>query len=469
MRLYGTANAHTTEIAAWKQSGEITVSRIRLWFETTPFYILEYRMVWYNVTMAIVSLHPQDVVVLLKLVANPSQPWTYLSLAEELALSPSQVHTSLRRAELARLYNTDSKRIARRSLGEFLIHGVKYAFPAQIGGQTRGAPTGYAAPPLNALIHTPDSDPPVWPSPTGTVRGYQFEPLYKGAVFAAERDPTLYELLALVDAVRDGRSREANLAVSLLKTRLDIDDEPSQAGITGATVRRSLVYYIDVEPSVRDGEIIKKQARIAAASGCSVQVVSYRDLIHSPASIAAMRAQDVLAWFVSGSFTEWKDYPPDDLTAVMRLLKEEPGAMPMLGVCAGHQLIAMAYGAEIAHMSGFDAGKSPPDVACPEAFASPPFGWKTREVTLNAPSDPIFLGLPTRKFNFSHHDEVTTVPSGFKNLARTAECPVQLLKQDDRLVYTTQFHPEFEVPLQRDGGETLMRNFFAMARKQWGE
>ena len=155
------------------------------------------------------------------------QALDFLSLAQELALSSSQVHTSLRRAELARLFNADSKRIARRSLEEFLIHGVKYAFPAQIGGQTRGVPTSYAAPPLNALIHTPESDPPVWPSPTGAVRGYHFEPLYRGAVFAAERDPKLYELLALVDAVRDGRSREAKLAVSLLKSSLEINDEPS--------------------------------------------------------------------------------------------------------------------------------------------------------------------------------------------------------------------------------------------------
>ncbi len=176
--------------------------------------------------MPTVTLHPQDVVTLLKLCANPNKPWTFSSLGEELALSSSQVHTSLRRAEQARLFNMNSKSVARYSLGEFLIHGVKYAFPAQIGGQTRGVPTGYAAPPLNALIHATESDPPVWTSPVGTVRGYQFEPLYKGAVFAANRDPELYELLALVDAIRNGRSREAKLAVSLLKRKLEIDDQP---------------------------------------------------------------------------------------------------------------------------------------------------------------------------------------------------------------------------------------------------
>jgi hypothetical protein len=37
---------------------------------------------------------------------------------------------------------------------------------------------------------------------------------------AALRDPALYELLALVDAIRDGRARERNLAERVLVRRL---------------------------------------------------------------------------------------------------------------------------------------------------------------------------------------------------------------------------------------------------------
>ena len=46
------------------------------------------------------------------------------------------------------------------------------------------------------------------------------EPLYKTVPIAARRDPRLYEILALLDALRDGRARERRLAeehlVSLL-------------------------------------------------------------------------------------------------------------------------------------------------------------------------------------------------------------------------------------------------------------
>jgi hypothetical protein len=44
--------------------------------------------------------------------------------------------------------------------------------------------------------------------------------LYKSVPHAVLRDPALYELLALVDAIRDGRARERNLAERDLVHRL---------------------------------------------------------------------------------------------------------------------------------------------------------------------------------------------------------------------------------------------------------
>ena len=106
------------------------------------------------------------------------------------------------------------------ALLEFLVHGVKYAFPPKRGALTRGMPTGYAVPPLNKVIVGSSEPPPVWPFAKGTVRGEEFEPLYPSVPQAAARDPKLYELLALVDAVRDGRARERNLAAKELEARL---------------------------------------------------------------------------------------------------------------------------------------------------------------------------------------------------------------------------------------------------------
>ena len=40
---------------------------------------------------------------------------------------------------------------------------------------------------------------------------------------AALQDPRLYELLALVDAIRDGRAREREIAVRELTSRIDLE------------------------------------------------------------------------------------------------------------------------------------------------------------------------------------------------------------------------------------------------------
>jgi len=165
----------------------------------------------------------QDVVILLKLVALGPQPWTYQRLAVELSISQSEAHAGVKRAVAARLMSNAGSGDGRPilpALEEFLLHGVRYAYPPERGELARGMPTGYAAPPLNAVIVQPDEPPPVWPYAEGSVRGYSLSPLYPTVPAAAARDPKLYELLALVDALRDGRARERNLAAKELASRL---------------------------------------------------------------------------------------------------------------------------------------------------------------------------------------------------------------------------------------------------------
>jgi hypothetical protein len=141
-------------------------------------------------------------------------------MAADLGLSPSQVHAALKRLERSRLITPSTNEAQLRAVEEFLVHGVKYAFPAVRGEATRGMPTAYAAPPLNAAIAAGGDLPPVWPGADGAVRGLTLEPLHKAAPKAAKRDPVLYELLALIDALRDGRARERKLAERELSVRL---------------------------------------------------------------------------------------------------------------------------------------------------------------------------------------------------------------------------------------------------------
>lgn len=107
-----------------------------------------------------------------------------------------------------------------KAVEEFLVHAVKYAFPAQRGEPTRGLPTAHAAAPLRTQIASAGDLPPVWPDPDGEVRGGSFEPLHRAVPNAARKDPRLYELLALIDALRDGRVRERQLAEKALSALL---------------------------------------------------------------------------------------------------------------------------------------------------------------------------------------------------------------------------------------------------------
>ena len=168
-------------------------------------------------------LKPQDIVVLLKLAVLGKDAWTYQRLAVELSISQSEAHAAVRRSVAAGLMNdvaTAAGRPIKAALLEFLIHGAKYAYPPERGALTRGLPTGYAAPPLNKHVVAAGEPVPVWPDAEGPVRGYALAPLFSSVPAAAKRDPKLYELLALVDAVRDGRARERELATRELKLRL---------------------------------------------------------------------------------------------------------------------------------------------------------------------------------------------------------------------------------------------------------
>jgi DNA-binding Lrp family transcriptional regulator len=168
------------------------------------------------------NLKPQDVVVALKLCGYPSGRPPISIVASDLGLSPSEVHGAIQRLRNSKLLHgpalKDKPNIS--ALEEFLVHGLKYVFPAEHGEVMRGIPTSYAAATLKSEIAVSSDLPPVWPWHDGDTRGVGLAPLYKSVPHAALRDPALYQLLALVDAIRDGRARERNLAERDLVHRL---------------------------------------------------------------------------------------------------------------------------------------------------------------------------------------------------------------------------------------------------------
>ena len=167
-------------------------------------------------------LKPQDVFILLKLVAIGEENWSFSSLSTALYMSPSEVHAGIHRAIAAKLAVklTDRIKPVIRNLEEFLFHGLRYVFVPDQGEITRGMPTIHAGPPLSQMLVSSGDSPPVWPDPEGNVRGQSFSPLYKSVPKAAGQDRQLYELLVLADAIRGGRPREREIAVKEIQKRL---------------------------------------------------------------------------------------------------------------------------------------------------------------------------------------------------------------------------------------------------------
>ena len=169
-------------------------------------------------------LKPQDIMLALKLLARGSMSCTFAQLGQELGISASEANQAFHRARRAGLITPSDDLPVKSAMAELLIHGLKYFLPVQPGGRTRGIPTGFAAPPLNASFASSrnDSDVLVWPDPEGDRAGLEIRPLCRSAPGAAKRDAILYEWLVLADALRGaGRARERKLAENIVRKRLD--------------------------------------------------------------------------------------------------------------------------------------------------------------------------------------------------------------------------------------------------------
>jgi predicted transcriptional regulator len=164
------------------------------------------------------GMRSQDIVVLLKIAALGEREWFVKELAFTLDISQSEVSESLNRSKIVGLISADKKLLMKNNLLDFLEHGLRYVYPAEPGAIQRGMPTAHNAPPLNNIISAEESY--VWPWAEGETRGQTIEPLHPGVPEACIKDPALYELLALTDALRLGRNREKQQAIDELRIRI---------------------------------------------------------------------------------------------------------------------------------------------------------------------------------------------------------------------------------------------------------
>jgi hypothetical protein len=161
-----------------------------------------------------------DVYVLAKLLVEIEKR-PFAIVAKEIGMSASEFHAAVQRLSHAGLIEKENRKPRGKPVEEFLFHGVPYTFPARRGAPTRGVPTSHLAAPLNGLVSaSPGTLGPVWPDGGGTVRGYAIDPLHPSAPSAACADPAFYEVLALIDALRDGRVSERQFAREELHRRI---------------------------------------------------------------------------------------------------------------------------------------------------------------------------------------------------------------------------------------------------------
>ena len=187
------------------------------------------------------GMKSQDIVVLLKLVSLEEQedaaapgefyksfqgeaPYSVRGLESLLGISKTEVNASIKRSLSSGLAikDRDAGRAKphRRNLYNFIVHGLKFVFPAKPGAMTRGVPTAFAAPMLKSLLIGAGEYIHVWPSAHGQDMGQSVPPLFKTVPDALQKDERLYEYLALVDAIRLGNQREVGLAGERLSERL---------------------------------------------------------------------------------------------------------------------------------------------------------------------------------------------------------------------------------------------------------
>ena len=160
-------------------------------------------------------MRPQDIVILLKIICYGSKKWYSKDLATDLALSPSEVSNSLQRNAVAGLLDTEKKKVRMQALLEFLIYGIQYVFPQKPGSLVRGIPTAHSHPFMKKYFTSDQQY--VWPDPESDEKGYAIPALYPGAVKAVKKDDKLYLMLAIVDVLRLGKTREKKIAIEELK------------------------------------------------------------------------------------------------------------------------------------------------------------------------------------------------------------------------------------------------------------
>jgi len=161
---------------------------------------------------------------------------------------------------------------------------------------------------------------------------------------------------------------------------------------------------------------------------------------------------------LSGNSTPWECYEKDELERIMSCIRKWKG--PLLGICGGHQLLAMAYGGTVGVIRRALPGE-PTDK--PNGFY---YGYYLemgmRKVQV-VKEDALFNGLPKILLvDEGHFCEVKKLPEEFIIIASNEASRVQAMRHRRYPIYGVQFHPH-KFSHQYPHGRKILKNFFKIA------
>ena len=151
---------------------------------------------------------------------------------------------------------------------------------------------------------------------------------------------------------------------------------------------------------------------------------------------------------LSGQSHPWERYSPESLAGVFSVIRE--AKQPILGVCGGHQQMALAFGAPVGLMGRLEPGEGYAGAKRERGFYD-----------VQTIAQGIFQALPTKITVWhSHFDEVKSLPPDFVATAANETCPIQAMQHTNRPLFGVQFHPELFDEAHPDGRgvlETFLR------------
>jgi GMP synthase (glutamine-hydrolysing) len=227
--------------------------------------------------------------------------------------------------------------------------------------------------------------------------------------------------------------------------------EHERAGLAGSRGIRqvssstSLIYLVD---NTLDGQGASPRELRAVLGRMCEGVEILTEPYHS-VSLKRVKSLNPSHIILSGQSHPWDRYPAEALAGVFEVIRKAP--QPTLGVCGGHQQIALVFGAPVDLMERLEPGEGYEGARRERGY-----------FPVETSGTGIFKDLPGEITVWhSHFDEVKELPKGFRRTAWNESSAIQAMEHATRPLFGVQFHPELFDEDHPDGRRVL-ENFLAI-------